>query len=193
MDAIEMLMQEHRTIEQVLDALVGFADETVRTRRTDKMELSRFVTFLRDFADARHHAKEEGVLFQAMARHGFPTHGGPIMVMLHEHEQGRGLIRVLAGHAGQDGPWNDRDLASLGEAARSYAALLRTHIQKEDAVLYPMAERHVPRETLDEVAEGCRRIDAAGSAVAEDSLLGLADELAAAHGPGARLGSRAHS
>ncbi len=186
MDAIEQLMQEHRTIEQVLEALVGFAEEAIRTRSTDRAELSRFVTFLREFADARHHAKEEGVLFQAMAAHGFPTRGGPIAVMLHEHDQGRGLVRALAALAEGGGPWGDDQLAALGEASRSYAALLRAHIQKEDSVLYPMAEHHVPPEALEEVGEECRRRDAADPAAGE-RLLGLADELAAAHGPGASL------
>src|SRR5512142_950706 len=144
MEAIEVLMQEHRAIEQVLDALEGFADEVARARRTEKDVLSRYVRFLREFADARHHAKEEGVLFRAMVEHGFPSQGGPIPVMLHEHEEGRALIRVLASHAEQAAPWSDEDLALIAEAARQYAALLRLHIQKEDRILYPMAERHLP-------------------------------------------------
>ena len=189
MDAIELLMQEHRTIEQVLEALVSFSEEAIRTRRTDPAELARFVSFLREFADARHHAKEEGVLFQAMAEHGFPTRGGPIAVMLHEHEQGRALVGSLAALADQPGPWSDADLARLGEASRSYAALLGAHIHKEDAVLYPMAEHHVPPEALEEVAVECRRMDAADP-TAGDRLMALADELAAAHAPGARLSRR---
>ena len=37
MDAIETLMNEHRTIERVLDALVAFADDLERTDpRTSK-------------------------------------------------------------------------------------------------------------------------------------------------------------
>ena len=83
MDAIEMLMTEHRTIERVLDGLVGFSGEVQRRGGTEKPELLRFVTFLREFADECHHGKEENILFATMTEHGFPREGGPIAVMLH--------------------------------------------------------------------------------------------------------------
>ena len=78
MDAIETLMNEHRTIERVLDALGAFADETRRARRHRARRSSRgSSTFLREFADAHHHHKEEDVLFEAMIEHGFPREAGP--------------------------------------------------------------------------------------------------------------------
>ncbi len=182
MEATDVLMQEHRTIEQVLDALEAFAGEVVRTRRTDKEELSRFVTFLREYADARHHAKEEGVLFRAMVENGFPAEGGPIPVMLHDHEQGRDLVRVLAAHAGQAPAWTEEDLASIAEAARGFALLLRAHIQKEDRILYPMADRHLPEPAVAEVNATCRALDARHGPAGQDPHLALAELLVAAHG-----------
>src|SRR4030065_429878 len=47
--------------------------------------------FIKGFADGCHHKKEEGVLFPAMQAAGVPSEGGPISVMLAEHEQGRRL------------------------------------------------------------------------------------------------------
>jgi hemerythrin-like domain-containing protein len=189
MNAIEMLMQEHRTIEQVLEALVGFADETVRSGRGDRQELARFVTFLREFADARHHAKEEDVLFRAMVQAGFPSEGGPIAVMLHEHGLGRAHVAALAELAGKGTPWSAVDLSRLGAAAHGYAALLRAHIQKEDGVLYPMALRHLPEAALEQVNEACRMLDTARTASAGPDLLALAEALDAAHGPAHRTGT----
>jgi hemerythrin-like domain-containing protein len=189
MDAIEMLMQEHRTIEQVLEALVGFADEAARSGLADRQDLGRFVTFLRRFADARHHAKEEDVLFRAMVQAGFPSEGGPIAVMLHEHDLGRAHVAALAELAQSVAPWSAADLSRLGAAARGYAALLRAHIQKEDGVLYPMAERHLPEAALEQVNEACRMLDSARTASAGPDLLALAEALDAAHGPARRLGA----
>ena len=73
MDAIETLMNEHRVIERVLDGLVAFAEEIERKGTTEKEELGRFVTFVREFADACHHGKEEDILFAAMVEHGVPA------------------------------------------------------------------------------------------------------------------------
>ncbi len=189
MDAIETLMSEHRLIESVLDALVAFADEVRRKGTTEKEELGRFVAFARGFADACHHGKEEGVLFNAMVAHGFPRNGGPIAVMLAEHDEGRGLVGALAARAEQDGPWTDAERQEIATVAFGYADMLRHHIEKEDGVLYPMAAQHLPPEALERVAEDCERFEAERTGSGEHARLhALADALvsrhaAAAHGP----------
>jgi hemerythrin-like domain-containing protein len=182
MDAIETLMNEHRTIERVLDALVAFGDDAQRRGGTEKEELARFVRFFREYADAAHHAKEEDVLFRAMVAHGFPRNGGPVAVMLHEHDQGRALVGALDARAGQPAPWSDADRQEIVEAARGFSALLHAHIHKEDAVLYPMAEQHLPPAALAEVGAACERADEARTASGDaDRLQVLADELVASH------------
>jgi hemerythrin-like domain-containing protein len=160
MDAIETLMNEHRLIETVLDAVVAFADEVRRKGTTEKEELGRFVEFIGGFADACHHGKEEGVLFQAMVEHGFPRDGGPIAVMLHEHDEGRAFVGVLKARAEQPAAWTDADRQEISDAAFGYAHLLRHHIQKEDGVLYPMAEQHLPPDALEAVSADCERFEA---------------------------------
>ena len=160
MDPIETLMNEHRAIERVLDALVAFADDVERSGATDKEELSRFVTFLREFADAGHHGKEEDILFQAMGEGGFPAEDGPIGVMLREHDEGRALVGILDERARQSAEWSEADRRRIGVAAHGFADLLRSHIEKEDDFLYPMALHHLGREAYEGVGEACARFDA---------------------------------
>ena len=182
MDAIETLMTEHRLIEQVLDALVGFADGIRRRGTTEKEELARFVQFLRDFADGCHHGKEEGVLFAAMVDHGFPREGGPIAVMLHEHDQGRGLVKILRERAEQPTPWNDGDRQEIAAVADGFAQLLHAHIHKEDAILYPMAEQHLAPEVIARIGDDCERFEVERPGAGEhDRLHRLAEELVGAH------------
>jgi hemerythrin-like domain-containing protein len=182
MDTIETLMNEHRLIESVLDAMVGFAAEIRRSGATEKEELSRFVVFLRDFADGCHHGKEEDVLFAAMVENGFPRDGGPIAVMLHEHTQGRALIRALRQKAEQAGDWGDGDRRAVAEAAEAYSSLLHAHIHKEDAILYPMAEQHLPPEVMERVGTDCERFEAERTGSGEHARLhALAEDLVARH------------
>ena len=182
MDAIETLMNEHRVIERVIDGLVAFAEDTRRRGATEKAELSRFVTFIREFADACHHGKEEDVLFRTMVEHGFPRNGGPIAVMLHEHDQGRAFVSVLAKHAAQEGAWTDADRQEVADAGGAYAELLRAHIHKEDAILYPMAEQHLTPEAMEAVAAECERFEEerTGNGV-HARLHALADDLVQKH------------
>lgn len=181
MDAIETLMNEHRLIERAIDALVGFADEVRRRETTEKEELSRFVTFIREFADRRHHGKEEDILFAAMVEHGFPRQAGPIAVMLHEHDQGRALVGALAEKSAQDAPWSPEDRQDIADFAHGYADLLRAHIHKEDAILYPMAEQRLPADALERVSERCEDYEAARPSGELERYQALADELTRRH------------
>jgi hemerythrin-like domain-containing protein len=184
MEAIEILMAEHRLILRGIDALVAFAEEA-RRGGGDRAELRRFVTFIREYADGLHHGKEEDVLFAAMVEAGFPAQAGPIAVMLHEHDLGRRHVAELSALAVGDAPFAAAEAERLHDAALGYAGLLRGHIHKEDAVLYPMAEQRLPASLQARVDEGCVAFEAARD---EDGtrarLERLGAELSARHAPG---------
>jgi len=189
MEAIENLMSEHRTILAAIEALVAFSD-SVRHGAEDRPELGRFVRFIKEFADQHHHGKEEGLLFEAMIEAGFPREMGPVGMMLHDHVLGRRFVATLAELAGQAAPWGHGERERLVVAAQGYAALLRAHIHKEDAILYPMAAQRLPPPLVARVEAGCAEADlAAGGARAE--LERLAGELVRRHVPGLSAGARA--
>jgi hemerythrin-like domain-containing protein len=162
-DAIETLMNEHRTILAVLDRLDRYAAEAERGEAEPAL-LADVVTFLREYADRHHHAKEEEILFVAMCEHGFSRDAGPVAVMLHEHELGRALVGELGRVADADGSWTEDQRAVVARAGREFADLLRAHIHKEDQVLYPMARARLPEEALDALEVRCRRVEDAAEA-----------------------------
>jgi len=97
--------------------------------------------FFRRFADRCHHGKEEGLLFPALERKGFPREMGPIGVMLYEHDVGRSHVRSMA-EALQRIQSGDRQArAAFCQHAQAYIDLLREHIYKEDNILFMMAEQ----------------------------------------------------
>lgn len=187
MEATERLMAEHQVIVRAVDALVGFAEE-VRRGGGDREELFRFLTFIRDYADALHHGKEEQILFVAMVEAGFPREAGPIAAMEAEHEAGREYVATLLGLAGERIAWTPEDREEIFVAAHGYADLLRAHINKEDQVLYPMAERQLSPELKGEVDERCAAFDArAAQEGTRERLEQLAIDLVARHLGGAEL------
>jgi hemerythrin-like domain-containing protein len=179
-DPIETLMTEHRLIERTLDALESFAAGLARGAPATRDDLGRFARFFAEFADAHHHGKEENLLFAAMVDAGFPKEGGPIAVMLHEHDLGRACVAVLRRVAGGAGELSADERARAAEAAGSYAAMLRSHIRKEDRILYPMAEGHLPPEAMTALAAAFDRYEGERGAAA-DGLVALAEELAVRH------------
>lgn len=153
MRPIDLLVKEHRLIEQILDALTEYADQLERGAEVPVDDLARFVTWVRGYADAAHHGKEEDVLFVRMVSAGMPGDDGPIGLMLEQHEEGRRLVGILFEAAKSESPWSDADRRRVVRAANDYAALLRGHIREEDETLYPMAQARVPGAAWDAIAQ----------------------------------------
>ena len=145
MQPIQVLMDEHRTVESVLDSLCMFARTTSEDGTDGRDTLARFVELFRIFDDL-HHMKEEDMLFERMLHNGFPRDNGPLAVMLADHKTCRELVSTLAGLAEQAEAWTGENHLMLHETATEYTLLLKSHIAKEDNVLYPMSQRSLPPE-----------------------------------------------
>jgi hemerythrin-like domain-containing protein len=158
-ESIENLVKEHALISNVLDAFDRWAEALLIEGREDRLALKRFLCFFGDFVDGAHHRKEEKVLFAVMLRYGFQDESGPIAVMNWEHEEGRALMQDLAALADQSGAWDKETCGEINAQATTYVTLLRNHIQKEDQVLYPMADARLPGEAWSEIADGFAQID----------------------------------
>jgi hemerythrin-like domain-containing protein len=159
MKATEVLMQEHRVIERVLDALETAANHLDRGHPVRPGLFLEAADFIAGFADGCHHRKEEGVLFGAMIDSGAPREGGAIDMMLDEHEQGRAFNRAMrdAARALEGGDTGaSRQVVSN---ARGYVALLRDHIAKEDEMLFPLADEILSAQRHDDVLRGFERIE----------------------------------
>lgn len=139
MQAIEALKHEHRVIEHGIGVLEAIARRLERNEEVVPEHVEALLDFFRDFADGCHHAKEEQALFPTLESRGLPREGGPIGVMLMEHEEGRNYQRTLReALSGLERPeMRERFI----QAARGYAMLLRDHIRKEDEVLFVMADQ----------------------------------------------------
>lgn len=137
---LEMLKHEHRIIERILKALDGICVRLDRGEQVPPDALSACLDFIRTFADACHHGKEEAHLFPALEEHGVPRLGGPVGAMLHEHELGRGFVAELDRAIQAYRVGSPEAGRRIVETARQYIELLTQHIHKEDYVLFNIAE-----------------------------------------------------
>ncbi|MDX2151640.1 MAG: hemerythrin domain-containing protein [Bryobacteraceae bacterium] len=146
---IQQLMDEHRVIEQMLTALETRINALETAGEFPAAFLTEALDFFRDFADTRHHHKEEDLLFPAMIAAGLPSPGGPVDCMLHEHETGRAYLAAIRANlpAAAEGDPAARDL--IRSRATAYIDMLRHHIYKEDNVLFPMAQRLLGADALE--------------------------------------------
>jgi hemerythrin-like domain-containing protein len=140
MKATQELKNEHRGIELMLRVLSAISEKVGHGEPLHAPHIDGIMEFLTIFVDKCHHGKEEEFLFPALEAAGVAKEGGPIGVMLSEHEQGRKLAARLK-QCVSDYRSGDRQAAGgIQQTVKAYVDLLTQHIAKEDAVLFPMAD-----------------------------------------------------
>lgn len=160
MNPIDELLAEHEAVKTTLKILKRIGEDVAKTGKIEHPEhLARLIDFFITFVDRCHHSKEEEQLFPALEEVGVSREGGPVGVMLKEHQQGRDLISEMKialeryGHS-------DKDTAQIFiQLANDYVTLLNFHIDKENNVLFPMASKHLPESKMVELKKGFDRIE----------------------------------
>jgi hemerythrin-like domain-containing protein len=170
--ATDILRDEHQVILRALLTLESAAGRFGADGAPAEGVWTGLIGWLRAFADHNHHAKEEEALFPVLIKAGVPAEGGPIAVMLEEHAEGRALLATM--HTGKP--------IHRAAAAHRYIRLLRDHIDKENEVLFPLADAVLDQRDQAEVYREFANLDARlGEAacldLARDTLARLADAI----------------
>lgn len=96
----------------------------------------------------KHFRYEEDILFPLLGKY-IGTENGPIAVMLSEHETIRGLHEAFHRSMLE----NKGNATQIIQDFLPLAEMLKTHITKEDNVLFPMASRIMSEEDKNEVED----------------------------------------
>jgi hemerythrin-like domain-containing protein len=144
MQLIEDLKAEHELIEQVLGSLRAFVTARV-VGGGDPADGARFLAFFRSYAGDFHHAKEEAVLFQALAdKAELPADRGPIAALTGEHLRMGGLLEALGALLGGT-LIAEADHQRLQALAVDYSRSLWRHMDAENSVLFPEGQERLRR------------------------------------------------
>ena len=152
MNAINELLAEHEAVKltlKILEKIGQKIDETGRIPQTGHVE--QLFDFFSTFVDRCHHGKEEELLFPALEQVGISREGGPVGVMLKEHQQGRDLVSKMKNELSRYRDGDNDTALNFKKYADDYIALLDFHIEKENNVLFPMAIKHLSATKLAEV------------------------------------------
>jgi hemerythrin-like domain-containing protein len=160
MQPTDILMNEHRIIEQVLNCLEQILNQCSAGETLDTKSAKQAIEFFRGFADRCHHGKEEAQLFPVMQANGFSGGCSPVVVMLREHELGRLYIQGMDAAIEPAAAGDPESLKWSIEHGQSYLKLLREHIRKEDICLFPAANHRLTERDQEELMAAFREIEA---------------------------------
>jgi DUF438 domain-containing protein len=170
----QLLLDDHQTADKVFDAMTkAFAAPAGPSPAAVGMMLD----FFRSYIDKVHNKKEEDCLFPLIESRGVPRQGGPLAVMLMEHEQGRQILARLVPLAEAVAGGDRSRLPALAAVFSEYATLLRNHFWKENDILYPLALRVMTPEDGANVVAGIEAVEAAAGAGIRERHYALAAEI----------------
>ncbi len=158
MKATQVLMQEHRCIERMLNVLEAIALRFQQNEEVDYTDLEHLLDFFTVFADQCHHHKEEDHLFPTLEQAGIPRQGGPIGVMLYEHHEGRNLRQEMSNLLPRLAT-EEQARKDFAESALAFVQLLRDHIWKEDNILFQMADNLLREEENQNLLKYFNRVE----------------------------------
>jgi len=160
MNAIEELLAEHNAVRLTLRILKKITQDTETNGKISNAEdLEQLFDFFRVFVDRCHHGKEEELLFPAMEQAGVSRNGGPVGVMLKEHQEGRDLVAGMQSALDRHRAGDPTAARNLKELAEAYIALLDMHIEKENQVLFPLAGKCLTETELADMKKGFDAIE----------------------------------
>src|SRR5262245_10418683 len=133
MKCTDLLIQDHQVILRALDVLDEMAVRTERKEQIEARDVEAILRFLRGFADNHHQGKEEFALFPELGR-VLGEKDEPVRQMIFEHDQERSLVEGI-----EDALYTQKG-ANFVEFVRHLTSLIRNHIQKEDNMLFKIAE-----------------------------------------------------
>ena len=147
---VEILISEHRVIEQMVWVLKKKQHEIVASSKVDPNFVVAAVDFFRTYADRYHHGKEEGILFNALSRKKLSDADAAMMrELIMEHAQARKAVfsldkltqSYLTGQDAFDG---------INQSLNILIELYPSHIEKEDKrFFYPSMQYFTAKEQAD--------------------------------------------
>lgn len=141
--ATQDLRKEHESILFVLKILDKMMEANEEDNEDNLEYYDELLDFLKIFTDKCHHGKEEIYLFPELINNGFQKEAGPIAVMLQEHSKAREYIEMMSNAVERE------DLTGFNDNAEQYRDLLKSHIEKEENIIFAMADKIIDDKTQD--------------------------------------------
>jgi hemerythrin-like domain-containing protein len=159
MKATQQLKDEHEGIKLMLNIMESICNDIEKGKELNIIHFEKILDFIKGFADKCHHGKEEDILFPALIDHGMSKEAGPIAVMLQEHQEGRDYVKSLGIAFEEFKKGSSQSVNNIISSSLSYVELLRNHIEKENNILFMMANKVLDEPEQSEIFDAFEKLE----------------------------------
>ncbi len=145
---VEILIGEHRLIEQMVGFVEQETKKIVASGKVDPNFIVVAVDFFRTYADRYHHGKEEGILFRGLSSRNLSDVDRKVMSELEmEHAFARKTVRNLEDLTEEYVGGKTEARSDILRLLDALVELYPNHIRKEDSsFFYPSMKYFTPEE-----------------------------------------------
>ncbi len=158
MKITKYLKKEHITIRMIADIMGRLSEKSIEKARPRK-HLRKIITLSEILIENNHWCKEETILFPAMTENGIRGENNIIQAMLDDHEQTRMLLSLLRNAFSRDIDVRQTTVPKLHKILREFQEHLRFHLEKEEELLYPLADQLIPPDRQGELFSAYQQIE----------------------------------
>jgi len=160
MDGIALMVEEHKLIKRMLKVMRKASFILMKNDDYSDSDFREMIDFVRNYADAHHHGKEEDFLFKRMIKEiGTVAEKLVKNGMLVEHDLGRLHMKLLEEALDKVKEGDEEAKIDVIANAVSYTDLLTRHIDKEDKVAYTFAEKNLSEDTIYMLNKDCESFE----------------------------------
>ena len=152
MKCTDLLMKDHKAILRSLNVLEEIAAKVGNGERVNPEDVESILQFLRIFEDEYHQTKEESALFPELMSCAQSEHRN-LRQMLFEHDQERSLVDGL-----EEALRTEKGMDFVRYTHR-LSSILRSHIYKEDNILFNIIETSLSKEQDEKIAAEFEEFD----------------------------------
>lgn len=149
-NVIELLLKEHRDIEQMLLILEGELSVFDRQQRPDYQIVKAAISYLQDYPDSCHHPKEDMIFEKLRARDPVVAEG--IGDLEAEHREEARSLQHVADIIRKISLDREVSRQTFDDAMREFIYRHRTHMAMEERFLFPAASNVLRAEDWAEIA-----------------------------------------
>lgn len=148
------LMIEHRLIERMISAMKKESEMLEKGKELDLSFIDTAVDFIRNYADACHHGKEEDILFRDLESVDMNEHDDKVMnELIEEHKWARkktsNLVKAKEDYLNGNNEAVSRMIEIMDELVDFYPK----HIEKEDKDFFRAAMKYLDEDERDKLLE----------------------------------------
>lgn len=142
----DILRKEHEKVLEILDKL----EDGIENKDTKSM--TKNISILEKEFDKHSLNKEEKALFPELEKF-IPRDGGPTGVMIMEHKELVELIKDFKENL------KIKDFEKVNEAGNNILSILRSHIDKENNILFMMADMYLDDKQKKMILDKFKKFD----------------------------------